>query len=103
MDKVGKTLNLPKGSRVLNAGCGEGATAKYLNQKYSLKLDGVDLLDFNIEKAQQRAESNANLNFQAGDYSRLDYPDNYFDGVYTLETFVHFPDYKQTLQELDGY
>lgn len=97
MDKVGETLNLPKGSRVLDAGCGEGATADHLVQKYHLKVEGVDLLDFNIEKAQLRAS--ANLIFKVSDYSKLDYPDNYFDGIYTLETFVHSPDYKQTLQE----
>jgi len=99
MDKVGEALDLPAGSRVLDAGCGEGATAEYLNQEYSLKIDGVDLLDFNIKKAQLRVKSNTDLSFQVGDYSKLDYPDNYFDGIYTLETFVHSPDYKQTLQE----
>lgn len=97
MDKVGEVLSLPKGSRVLDAGCGEGATAEYLVQKYHLKIEGVDLLDFNIDKAQLRAS--ADLNFKVGDYSKLDYPDNYFDGIYTLETFVHSPDYKQTLRE----
>lgn len=99
MNKVGETLHLPPGSRVLDAGCGEGATAEYLAQKYHLTIEGVDLLDFNIEKAQLRAGSNTRLNFQVGDYSKLDYPDNYFDGIYTLETFVHSPDYQQTLQE----
>lgn len=99
MNKVGETLNLPKGSRVLDAGCGEGATAEYLARKFHLKIEGVDLLDFNIKKAKLRAESNTDLNFQVGDFSKLDYPDNYFDGIYTLETFVHSSDYKQTLQE----
>lgn len=100
MDKVGENLDLPKGSRVLDAGCGEGATAEFLAEKYSFKVEGVDLLDFNIQKAKRRAESSdVDLNFHVGDYSKLEYPDNYFDGIYTLETLVHSPDYKKTLQE----
>lgn len=99
MDKVGEALHLPKGSRVLDAGCGEGATAEYLAEKYGLDIEGVDLLDFNIQRAKLRMRPNINLQFQVGDYSKLNYSDNYFDGIYTLETFVHSPDYAKTLKE----
>jgi len=102
VDKLGEALDLPKGSRVLDAGCGEGATALRLAEKFKLHVDGVDLLDFNIAAAQQRATANnldKQASFQVGSYLTLDYPDESFDAVYTMETLVHAPDYKVALAE----
>lgn len=102
IDKLAKTLDLSKDSLVLDAGCGEGTTAIRLAEKYNLKVEGVDLLDFNIKHANKRLFSNdvrKRVNFSVGDYTKLPYPDNHFDGVYTLETLVHAPDYKSALLE----
>lgn len=100
MDKVGSTLDLPKDSLVLDAGCGEGATAEYIAKNFNLRVEGIDLLDFNIDKAKRRtAAMNGKLNFQVGDYAKLNFPDNHFDAVYTLETLVHSPDYVKALKE----
>ena len=39
------------------------------------------------------------VNFYLRDYSDTQFPDNYFDKVFTLETLVHSPDFKKTLKE----
>jgi len=101
-DKMGETLDLPPNSKVLDAGCGEGSTAMRLADKYKLKVTGVDLLDFNIATAKRKASESSltdSLSFKLGNYLRLDYPDNSFDGLYTMETLVHAPDYKAALKE----
>ena len=102
MDKVGKNLNLPKGSKVLDAGCGEGTTALWVADKYGLNVEGVDLLDFNIKAANEslnKANPSSIINFNVGNYMHIDYPDNTFDGIYTLETLVHAPNYNVALKE----
>lgn len=102
IDKLGKTLDLSKDSVVLDAGCGEGTTAIRLAEKYNIIVEGIDLLDFNIKSANKRLLNNSvqkSVNFLVGDYTKLPFPDNHFDGVYTMETLVHAPDYKSALLE----
>ena len=101
--QLGKELGLPEDSLVLDAGCGEGPVSVALAKAYKFRLEGVDLLDFNVAKAKKRALKNNvadRTNFQTGDYSKLSFPDNHFDGVFMIETFVHAPDYKKVLAEL---
>ncbi|MCL4365933.1 methyltransferase domain-containing protein [Patescibacteria group bacterium] len=97
IEKLAETLHLPKGSRLLDAGCGEGLTAIYLAKNYGYNITGID---FNIASAQKRAKREITENqvdFQIMDYMRLDFPEETFDGVYTIEAFVHAPDYKRVL------
>jgi SAM-dependent methyltransferase len=57
-DEVGRTLALPPGSRVLDAGCGEGDVAVRLGTRFGLEVDGVDLLeafDFVVERSAMRS------------------------------------------------
>lgn len=100
IDKLAETLHLPKGSRLLDVGCGNGFTAVYLAKKYGYKVTGIDILDFNIASARKRARrelAEGRVSFQVMDYMQLNFPEKTFDGVYTLETLVHAPDYNRVL------
>ncbi|MGH7195351.1 MAG: class I SAM-dependent methyltransferase [Candidatus Saccharimonadales bacterium] len=101
-EQMAKALKLNAGAHVLDAGCGEGNVAIYLAEKYGLRVSGVDLLDFNIKNAKANAEKRhvKGLDFQIASYMDLPFSDNSFDGVYTMETLVHAPDYRQALAEL---
>jgi sterol 24-C-methyltransferase len=102
-DKLARTLDLPPGSRVLDAGCGEGDVAVRLCRRFGLEVDGVDLLGFNLEKARGKAARlglTDSLRFHRLDYNDLPFPDQTFDGVYTMETLVHAFDHQRTLREL---
>jgi len=101
-DKLGATLGLRKGSSVLDAGCGNGDVAAYTASKYGLRVSGIDVLDFNIEEARRRSIQKGLddlLNFREMSYAALEFPDNFFDGVYTMETLVHAGDAKAVLGE----
>jgi len=100
-EQLAKTLNLPKQSVVLDAGCGEGGVAFYLTEKHSLTVHGIDLLDFNIKRARKEAAKKGIGSglFQVGTYMELPFSDNTLDGLYTMETLVHSPDYKKALSE----
>jgi sterol 24-C-methyltransferase len=100
--ELGERLNLPADAEVLDAGCGMGDVARTMATKYGLKVKGIDILDFNIEKARKRSASSGlgdRANFQIGDYHKLDFPDEAFDGVYTMETLVHASDPEKVLSE----
>lgn len=101
-EQLAKRLALVSGSRVLDAGCGEGNVALYLTEKHGLRVDGIDLLDFNIAHAKTEATKRGlakDTSFQVGTYLKLPFPDNSFDAVYTMETLVHAPDYRKALGE----
>ncbi len=101
-DQLALRLSLPKGARVLDAGCGEGNVAIYLAQKHGLHVEGIDLLPESIEYARVNAKKAGvtdQTHFQLGSYQQLPFPDNTFDAVYTVETFVHSPNYHQGLTE----
>jgi ubiquinone/menaquinone biosynthesis C-methylase UbiE len=97
--EIGKKLGLPGGAKVLDAGCGEGHVAIHLSQDFGYDIMGIDLLDVTVANSNKQAAQVKNVEFILGDYSQTGFPDNYFDGVYTIEALVHSPDYHKTLQE----
>ena len=101
-EQLAKKLALEAGSKVLDAGCGEGNVAIYLAKFHRLKLEAIDLLDFNIVNAKVNAmkqNQSQNVSFQVGTYMKLPYDNSSFDAVYTMETLVHAPDYRKALSE----
>lgn len=102
MDLLADKLQLKKIDKVLDAGCGRGTTSCYLAKKYGCNMTGIDIVDFELKIAQKKAEQlniKEKTNFYSKDYSNTQFPDEYFDKVFTLETLVHSPDFKKTLKE----
>lgn len=101
-DLLGRKINKPKGSIILDAGSGEGNVAFYLANRYSYRIKGIDLLNFAVKKARKKAKEldlEKQVNFSVGDYAYLKFPKNTFDGIYTMEALVHVPNYKRALKE----
>jgi ubiquinone/menaquinone biosynthesis C-methylase UbiE len=102
-NQLAKRLALPGGSEVLDAGCGEGKVAIHLAQEWNLRVTGVDLLKWAIRNAWDNSRSDgmeSRTSFKIMDYTELDFPDESFDGIYTMETLVHVPDYHEALCQL---
>lgn len=101
-DRLARELDSKDNLTVFDAGCGEGKVAIYLAKKYNFNVVGVDLLDWAIKKAKENAsyENVQNkVDFKVMDYTDLKFPDKKFDGVYTMETLVHVPDYRKALRQ----
>ncbi len=101
-DQLGRAINLPAGSKVLDAGCGMGRVAVNLAQDFGYQIEGIDLLDFNIKEATRysAARHQPGVSFRVGDYTKLPFPNDSFDAVYTMETLYHAPNYDEALSEL---
>lgn len=101
-DNLANHLHLPKDSLILDAGCGEGHVASYLAQNYGFRIEGVDLLKGAIEKAKVKARAlglEERVHFRVGDYTKLSFSDQSFNGVYTMETLVHVKNYRKALRQ----
>ncbi len=93
-------LNIRSGDTVLDAGCGEGVVGVAVARKTGAFVEGVTIVPFEAEQAAKRAARGKvgdRTRFRVLDYSNLDFPDAYFDAVYTVETLVHSCDLVSTL------
>jgi sterol 24-C-methyltransferase len=101
-DELGRRLELPPGSLVADAGCGEGGVALRLANKFGLRVTGVDVLTDNVERAKRAAVESGlakELRFQVADYTQLPFGSASFNGLYTMETLVHADDHVAALAE----
>ena len=96
-------LHCPKGSRVLDAGCGVGHVALYMVEHGGYKIDCIDVVSRHIVRARKNiraAGMEKVITAHRGDYHHLEeFEDGSFDGIYTMETLVHSTDPLKVLRE----
>ncbi|KAK0644636.1 S-adenosyl-L-methionine-dependent methyltransferase [Cercophora newfieldiana] len=106
-DKMAEALSLPRGSHVLDAGCGVGHVALRMATVHGLSVSAIDVVPHHVAKAQRNvSQSSASkklpegttVTVQHADYHHLDFlPPESLDGVYTMETLVHATDPESVL------
>ncbi|KAF2476620.1 S-adenosyl-L-methionine-dependent methyltransferase [Lindgomyces ingoldianus] len=93
--KLYTRLELSPGSKVLDAGAGSGYVAIYMAQK-GLNVQAIDITPHHIADARKNIKKHKledKVSVEYGDYHDLSsFPDESFDGIYTMETFVHADD-----------
>jgi sterol 24-C-methyltransferase len=100
-DLLATKLTLTENDLVLDAGCGRGVVAADLSTRYGASIIGIDIVPFELEIANRRAEKEnlTNVLFTKMDYSQLEFDDDVFDAIYTTETLSHSPNITRTLSE----
>jgi ubiquinone/menaquinone biosynthesis C-methylase UbiE len=101
--KVTGTLGLRPGEHVLDAGCGPGETAVHLANEYGVRVTGITVSRFEIDRAARRAAAGGvadAITFEYGDFMGLSYPDGTFDAVLALESLQNAPELDVVLGEL---
>lgn len=78
---------LPKGAKVLDAGCGAGIPiGQMLSEKF--EVTGVDFSEAQIELAKKNVP---NAHFICDDMTRLKFPANSFDAITSYYAIIHVP------------
>jgi len=90
-------LNLKPGMRVLDVGCGTGGSAFYMARFYGVHVHGVDLSTNMINIAEERlkredAEVQEKVKFEVDDITKVQYPNNSYDIIYSRDTILHIGD-----------
>ena len=80
---------IPKGSKVLDVGCGIGGPAKFLFDHFQAEVVGVDLASNCVNIANKRYESIPQLKFMVADAVTHPFPENSFDLVYSRDVILH--------------
>lgn len=97
--------NLPNGSKVMEFGVGFGRHVDYLSDLANIEVYGVDQSPTMLESLRNRLSHKPELinNIVLIEpRSKLPYPDNYFDFVYTVSVLIHInpADMEEILKEL---
>ncbi|MDY6875105.1 MAG: methyltransferase domain-containing protein [Chloroflexota bacterium] len=91
-------------SRVLDVGCGPGNTACLIAEQYDSRVQGVDISEVMIAKAEERARRQGLINkveFRVADAFQLPFEDDRFDAVIVESVLTPLPgDKKQALAEM---
>ena len=74
--------SLAPGARLLDAGCGSGASARLAADEFSLVVAGIDVSEAAIRRARERSMSDGEaIEFRTGDLTELPYQAATFDAV----------------------
>jgi len=93
VEKVLLELNLPKGSTVLDIGCGYGRISLFL-KKCGYNVTAIDNEEKMVEEARKKG-----INALKGDAENLEFSDNNFDLVVTDGLLEHFENPEKILSE----
>lgn len=85
------------GARVLDVGCGSGATVERLVSLYQLQAIGLDPSEVLLETGKQR---HPGLNLIRGLGEDIPFPDNHMDGVFSECALSVMEDLEQALREI---
>jgi len=92
---------LPRGSRVLDVGCGIGGSARILAAHYGFDVLGISISPAQIARARELTPAGlGGCRFAVMDALALELPDHNFDGVWSVEAGPHMPDKQRYADEL---
>ncbi|ASC74160.1 2-methyl-6-phytyl-1,4-hydroquinone methyltransferase [Halomicronema hongdechloris C2206] len=100
MVRWGRLDQLPKGTTVLDVGCGIGGSSRILARDYGFSVLGVTISPQQVERAQQLTPPDLDARFQVDDAMALSFPDGSFDVVWSIEAGPHMPDKAVFAKEL---
>ena len=83
---------LPKGSRILDVGCGIGGSSRILAKHYGFNVTGITISPSQVKRARELTPSSLNCNFQVMDALDLKFEDGTFDAVWSVEAGAHMND-----------
>ena len=92
---------LPRGSRVLDVGCGIGGSARILARDYGFDVLGISISPAQIARARSLTPPDlSHCRFAVMDALAMDLADGSFDAVWSVEAGPHMPDKQRYADEL---
>lgn len=89
---VAKLGGTGAGTEVCDVGCGYGATAKILAQRYDANVTGMTISNAQWKYAKANNDVPGKTNFLLRDWYHNEQPSDHYDVVQTVESLEHMPD-----------
>jgi MPBQ/MSBQ methyltransferase len=100
MVRWGRLDQLPRGTTLLDVGCGIGGSSRILAQDYGFDVTGVTISPQQVNRARQLTPDGITAQFKVDDAMALSFPDASFDVVWSVEAGPHMPDKAVFAREL---
>lgn len=102
-----KGLDLQPGQKVLDVGCGIGGGDFFMAKEYKVEVIGMDLssnmVGIAYERAQEEANKELKCHFEIGDITKQNFPNGYFDVIYSRDTLLHIADKKKLFAQFKDW
>lgn len=99
---MAEAVELRRGERVLDAGCGVGGTAVWLADTYGAEVTGVNIVTSHVARARRYASRHGLANpprFEVADYTATPLAASSVDVVWAQESACHSPQKPALLEE----
>ena len=83
---------LPKGSRILDVGCGIGGSSRILAKYYGFNVTGITISPAQVKRARELTPIELNCSFQVMDALDLKFENGSFDAIWSVEAGAHMND-----------
>lgn len=100
MVRWGGLNKLPRGTTVLDVGCGIGGSSRILAADYDFDVTGVTISPQQVRRATELTPPGVSAKFLVDDAMALSFPDASFDVVWSIEAGPHMPDKAVFAKEL---
>ena len=80
---------LPRGSRILDVGCGIGGSSRILANYYGFNVTGITISPAQVKRAKELTPYECKCNFKVMDALDLKFEEGIFDGVWSVEAGAH--------------
>lgn len=100
MVRWGKLDTLPRGTTVLDVGCGIGGSSRILAREYGFDVTGITISPQQVARATELTPEGVTAKFAVDDAMALSFPDASFDVVWSIEAGPHMPDKAVFAREL---
>lgn len=97
IDEMVKMLELNNNDRILDLGCGNAFITEYLGDYVGANITGIDISEIAIERANLRVADKDRVNFEVGDISNLNYPDDSFTKIISIDSHYFIDDFESFL------
>jgi len=91
---------LPKGSRILDVGCGIGGSSRILAKYYGFNVTGITISPAQVKRASDLTPLGLNCTFQVMDALDLKFEDGAFDAIWSVEAGAHMNDKNKFADEM---
>jgi len=92
MVRWGGLDTLPRGTTVLDVGCGIGGSSRIMARDYGFSVTGITLSPQQVRRATELTPAGVDAKFMVNDALNMTFPDNSFDVVWSIEAGPHMPD-----------